>query len=95
MLREGILEEGGEESGDGGYADEIPGGGWGAEEGGGSEDEGEESVVFGVDGEGPEGESVFDLDVGYGGGDGDGGGLGIGLRLAGCEEGEEKGEEEW
>ena len=83
MLGEGVVEEGGEESGDGGYADEISRWGRGAEEGGGSEDEGEEGVVFGVDGEGPEGEGVFDLNVGDGGGDG--GGLGTGLWLACCE----------
>ena len=91
MLREGIVEESGEECGDRGEADEVSGGGRGTEEGGGGEDEGEEGVVFGVDSEGPEGEGLLDLDGGDGGGDGGGGGV----REAGCEEGEEEGEEEW
>ena len=50
---------------------------------------GEEGVVFGVDGEGPEGEGLLDLDGGDGGSEGEGGGLG----LAGGVEGEEEGEE--
>lgn len=91
MLREGVVQEEGEESGDGGYADEVSGGGRGTEEGGGSEDEGEKGVVLGVDGEGPEGEGLLNLDGGDGGGEG--GGRGLGLAACEGEEGEE--DEEW
>ena len=87
MLREGIVKESGEECGDGGETDDISGWRGGTEEGGGGEDEGKEGVVFGIDGEGPEGEGLLNLDGGDGG---DGGGLGEAV----CEEGEEKGEEE-
>lgn len=94
MLREGIIEESGEEGGDGGDADEVSGWRGGIEGGGGGEYEGEEGVIFCVDGEGVEGEGLADGD---GGDDGcEGGGDGGGVGQADCEvREEEKGEEWW